>query len=177
MPAWISVYCAKSVGRLIPKDLLDAISMADFWTLAEWYQVPEEQVKPALAVLRIESTGKEGFDVYDLHYRAPEQRPVHIRRWAAPGRVQEEIGEALERVQGFEGAVAEDIRGHLKRVCEVVGIELGWTQVAGDMGVVFAYEVARYLAQIGRGYIVGLDGGWSTVDEIGAFLDLLVPDP
>jgi hypothetical protein len=86
MAAWISVYCRKSVGDLTPQELLEAISVADFWTLAEWYEVPEEKVQPALASLRIEPTGEDEFDIYELHYRAPDERPVYIRRWSAPAR-------------------------------------------------------------------------------------------
>jgi hypothetical protein len=173
MAAWISVYCEKSVGSLTPQKLLDAISVADFWTLAEWYEVPEENAQPAIASLRIEPAREDGFDVYDLHYRDPDERPVCIQRWAAPARVQEEIKEALEQLGEFRGAAVKDVRNHLGKVCEVIGIELGWSQVKGDMGVVFAYEVARCLAQSGHGYIGGLDGGWSTVDKLGAFVHLL----
>jgi len=172
MAAWISVYCETPVGGLTPQGLLEAISVADYWTLAEWYEVPEEQVQPALAALHVEQAGEGGFDVYELRYRDPDQRPVFIRRWAAPARVQEEIREALERLDEPGGAAAEDLRDRLGRVCEVVGIELGWSQVEGDMGVVFAYEIARCLAQLGRGTILGLDDGWSTVDDAGAFVHL-----
>jgi hypothetical protein len=176
MSAWISVYCEESVGSLTPQELLEAISVADFWTLAEWYEVPEEQVQPALELLRIEPAREDDFDVYELHYRGPDERPVCIQRWAAPARVQEEIEEALERLKGSDDAAVEDVRDHLRRVCEVIGIELGWTQVGSNMGAVFAGEVARCLAQSGRGYILWLDGGWSTVDKIGAFVHLLEPN-
>lgn len=174
MAAWLSVYCKQSVGHLTPQDLLERISVADFWTLAEWYDLPEEQVGPARAQLRIESAGEEGFDVYELHYREPGHRPVFVRRWAAPALVREEIGEALGKLQIFRSPAADRVRDHVRQTSEVIGIELGWSQTE-DMGIAFAYEVARTLARMGRGVIAGLDEGWMTVDEVGGFVDLLQP--
>jgi hypothetical protein len=172
MPAWLSVYCKQSVGHLTPQELLERISVADFWTLAEWYDLPEEQVDPARKQLRVESTGEEGFDVYELNYRAPGHRPVFIRRWAAPALVQEEIGEALGKLQTFRSPAANRVREDVRQASEVIGIELGWSQLE-DMGIAFAYEVARTVAQVGQGVIAGLDEGWMTVDDRGGFVDLL----
>ena len=63
MAAWISVYCENSVGSVTPQELLEAISAADFWNLAEWYKAPEEKVPSALVSFRIEPTREDGFDV------------------------------------------------------------------------------------------------------------------
>lgn len=176
MAAWISIYCAQAVEHLTPADLREALDLPDYWTLAEWYGLPEALVAPARAHLRIEPAGEgDGFDVYALHYREPGQRPVTIHRWAAPERVREEVAEARARLEGRSGYPVERVRALLARTKEVVGIELGWSQTEGDMGVVFAYEVARCVAKAGRGYIFGLDEGWSIVDSKGGFLDVLPP--
>jgi len=47
-------------------------------------------------------------------------------------------------------------------VKEIVGIELAPSMLS-DMGVVFAYELARYLAQKADGVIVDDDGTWQEI--------------
>jgi len=175
MPAWIAVYCQKSVAHISPDQLLAEISKADLATLAEDYNVAEEQVKPARANLHIQAALQTKFDIYKLHYRTPEQRPVAIRRSAAPATVSEEVREALERLEGKQGTAADKLRGHLGQVTEVISVELGWSQLK-DMGIVLAYEVARSVAQVGEGYIRDDDGAWSYVDATGAFVPIMCED-
>jgi hypothetical protein len=49
----------------------------------------------------------------------------------------------------------------------VIGLELGFSMLE-DMGVVLAYELARYLAQKGDGVIVDDDDRWQVIER-GAF--------
>lgn len=61
---------------------------------------------------------------------------------------------------------AERIRNHMKKVCAVIGIEMGFSQLE-DMGVVFAYEVARWYGEHRGGLIKGVDENWLSIDDGG----------
>ena len=55
---------------------------------------------------------------------------------------------------------------------ETVGIELGWEQLDG-MAVVLAYEVARWLAHVGKGLVKDHDDQWWGLTRGGAYKQLL----
>jgi len=160
MPAWISVYCTQAVGEIKPGQLLEDIRDNDFWTLAEQYDVDEDLVDPALAQLRL-VPDKSGFE---LHYRAEGERPLVIHYWAAPERVEEEIDEVLESLDGAAGAPR--IADHMQKVQAVIGIEMGASQLT-DMGVVLAYEIARWFGSHRGGLIKGDDDNWSLIEDGG----------
>lgn len=76
----------------------------------------------------------------------------------------EGFDEALELLTSRQRFIA----GRLQRTEEVIGIEFGYSQLE-DMGVVLAYEVARYLGargdaliknDLGKRLIIGKKGGF-----------------
>lgn len=169
MAWWLTVYCRREVGGLEPSDLLagirdqdrEAPAGVDYWTLAEDYGIEDTAVvDAALNELRVEATGK-GIDC-EVRYRAEDDaRPVVLHVWDEPGRVAEELEEAMEGRDPPEGIVAR-----LKETKAIVGIELGFSQL-DDMGVVVAYEIARWLAQRGDGVVVDDDQSWQGVRDGG----------
>ena len=166
MPAWVTIYCADSVSDVRPEVLLKAISSSDYWTLAEDHGVSEDRVDPAIAELCISPLG----DGFQLHYQPEGERQLAIRRWNDPARVAEEAREVLEQIEGDATAAATQIREHMRGLKAVVAVELGFTQLE-DMGVVFAYEVARWFAQTRRGLIKGDNENWLRTDDW-SFVDL-----
>jgi len=167
MAWWITVYCSRDCSALQSTDLAsgiragdpDALAGVDYFTLAEDYDVPETVVAPALEHLRV--TGD-----FEIHYESdPDARPVVVHVWTQPGRVREEVEEARE-VRSAPTSAAPFLDG-----CRaVVGIELG-VSMAQTMGVVLAYEVARYIAQKYDGVIVDDEDRWEVVRE-GALVPL-----
>ena len=174
MSAWISVYCTHSLAQVTPAALDAALAQADFWTLAEIYAIDEAQVIPALACLRIESENPTEFQHYNVIYREPKYRPVCITRCAGAA-VVAQLAElhATLMAQGM-GANAEIIR-HLEQVIEIVNIELGYTQLA-DMGLLIAYEIARFLAMLGNGLVQDAAGSWWRIGQQGEFVQFEWPD-
>jgi hypothetical protein len=163
MAWWITVYCRRDCGSLSSRELArgirdddpEAPAGVDYNTLAEDYDVPEALVAPALQHLRV----TEDFEV---HYSADASaRPVVVHLWTAPERVREEVEEAHE----VRDAPSE-ASPYLEECRAVVGIELGFSMLE-TMGVVFAYEVARYLAQKYDGVIVDDDHRWQRIHQIG----------
>jgi hypothetical protein len=169
MPAWVTVYCAQRVAHLSPDDILAglrgrdeaALAGVDYWSLAEDYEIDPDLVDSALAQLRVVRVGSAPLD-YEVHH-ATEGRPLVLHGWTDAERVREEIEEALED----EDATPAIIRAQVSRAVEIVGIELGFSNFE-DMGVVLAYELARYLAQKADGVIRSDEDRWLRVID-GAF--------
>ncbi len=170
MAWWITIYCRKSVANVSAAQLLagirdrdpEASAGVDYLTLAEDYEVAEELVKPALDALRVEAQSAEPLD-FEVAYREPGLRPIVVHHWAEPERVKEELEEAKD-----VRSVPRSLAKRLAETKEIVALELGFPMLE-DMGVVFAYEIARYLAQKGDGLIVDDDDRWQRIKG-GAFV-------
>jgi hypothetical protein len=174
MAWWLTIYCRKPVSMLTPEQLLaglrdedrEAPAGVDYWTLAEHYGIEDEAVvDAALDVLRVRGGDTIGLDVVEVCYRPQvDARPIVVHCWTAPERVAEELQEAQEGRAPPPEALAR-----LRTIREVVGIELGFSQLE-DMGIVLAYEVARWLTQKGDGVVVDDDDCWMAV-EGGGWVD------
>lgn len=163
MPAWVTVYCFEPIGEMPDSETLSKeIRNNDYWTLAEDYDIDESLVDVALANFRIENDGS-GFS---LHYGQQDARPLTVHYWTNQDRVVEEVQEVVERLG--DDTRSQTIKGHLKNAKAVVGIEMGFTQLE-DMGIVFAYEVARWFGRHRGGLIKDDDDNWSVVDSHGGF--------
>jgi hypothetical protein len=173
MAWWLTVYCRKPVAALTPAQLLAGIrdedrsapAGVDYWTLAEHYDIEDEAVvDAALDVLRVRGAGATGLDC-EVHYQPEDdRRPIVVHCWSEPERVAEELAEAEEGRSPPPAALER-----LQASKEIVGIELGFSQLE-DMGIVLAYEIARWLAQKGDGLVVDDDDQWLAV-EGGGWVD------
>jgi hypothetical protein len=167
MAWWITVYCKRDCSALRAADLAsgiregdpEALAGVDYLTLAEDYDVPDSSVAPALEHLRVTE------DLEVLYEMDTDARPVFVHVWTGPERIREEVEEAHEVRSAPAGAAPflEACRG-------VVGIELGFS-MARTMGVVLAYEIARYVAQKYDGAVVDDEDRWEVVRK-GAFTPL-----
>jgi hypothetical protein len=165
MPEWITVYCQKVGDEITADSMRQGIVDADFYTLAEDYDVDDSRVKPALTQLKIESN-EDGFKI---SYQKPEVRPIQVHRWTDTERVEEELEEARERLE--DQPLSDTVNTHLEGVKEVIGIELGFSQM-NDMGIVFADVVARWLATSLVGLVEMPDERWYAIGEHGEFKPL-----
>lgn len=173
MAWWLTVYCRKPVSDITPAQLLaglraedrSAPAGVDYYTLAEQHDIDDHaMVDAALASLKVHGTGASGPDC-EVRYQPEEDvRPIVLHHWTEPDRVAEELEEAAEG-----RSVPPRALGRLRAAKEVVGIELGFSQLE-DMGIVLAYELGRYLAQKGEGLVVDDDNNWFAVKD-GVWVD------
>ena len=170
MAWWLTIYLSEPLGALSGDQLLkgiqsqdtEAYAGVDYYTLAEDYELEEDEVGAALARLRFEHTGKDPPLDGAVHYQAEDDaRPLVIHQWRSSARIAEELEEA-DQVRSRPSGVS------LGGTREIVAVELGFSQLE-DMGIVFALEVARYLAQKGKGFIVDDENQWFRIDDDGAF--------
>jgi hypothetical protein len=176
MPAWITLFCRRSVVDVSPNALKAGIldkdpstsAGVDYNALADDYGVDEKLVDPALKNLEIasvEPANADGFTRYSLRYTAADTRPVLIHRWTDSDHLKKEtVDETIELLTSRQRFIAE----LLQRTKEVIGIEFGYSQLE-DMGVVLAYEVARYLGARGDALIQNDLGKWLIIGKRGGF--------
>jgi hypothetical protein len=151
MPALVTVYCRKSVLPVTAQDIQSALAPVDWHTLAEGYDIDDEEiVDRALSYLRIE--GEHGN--FTLHCRPPGLRQLELSIIDRAS-VRESIAEEIAELAGQLDLVAT----HLQESIEVVTIETGYFQFV-EMMPVFAYEIARWFAEIGDGCVLADDGEW-----------------
>jgi hypothetical protein len=158
--AWLTVYCAKPIRQLAGAELRKGIDPADWYTLAEGQGIDDDAVvKAAVSQLRIADDGSE------LRCRPdPKLRPVQIHLWSAQERLAEERREVEERLVNLRSEGAERVRAHLERTISIVALELGFPMLE-RMEIVFAWEVAMYLAETYDGLVSGLDNDWYDADR------------
>lgn len=168
MAWWLTVYCRRPVSGLAPAQLLagirgedhETLAGVDYWTLAEGFGIEDEAVvDAALDLLRVRESGATGLDCEVCYRPEVDARPIVVHCWSAPTRVGEELAEAEEGRSPPPTALPR-----LREAQEVVGIELGFSQLE-DMGVVIAYEIARWLAQRGDGLVADDDDQWMAVED------------
>ena len=160
MPAWLSVYCTRSVAHVTAEDLLASISEMDLHTIAEGFGIEDEAiVDAAVSALRIEPVLQLEGVKFRLLYRPKDSRPVFIYVSVEPAEVRELRDEVLEELAPSKARGVRRVRSHLARVIEVAALELVWNQL-DDMGIVLAGQVAEYLAVVGKGLIQDHNDDW-----------------
>lgn len=172
MPYWITVYCRTPVSSLTPTELLagicgedpSALAGVDYWTFAEGFGIEDEEVvDAALDVLRVRPGRERGLECEVCYQPELDARPIVVHCWSEPERVAEEIHEAEENRSPPSAAIER-----LRASREVVGLELGISQLE-DMGIVIAYEIARWLAQKGDGLVADDDDQWFRIERGGGW--------
>jgi hypothetical protein len=174
MSAWITVYCARPLGDLPPSELLAglrgddpcALAGVDYLTLAEDYRIDESLVENCAKTLCVEALHAGPDDWYGVGFSSMGSAPLTLHRWTQPERVAEEVSEVLEQLSLSDGVLSR----RLQSSREVIGIEMARSQLA-DMGVVVAFEIARFLAQRGNGVVVD-DSDRAMHVEAGQFLPI-----
>ena len=157
MSNWITIYCVRPVGNLSAIELAaglrgdnpHALAGVDYRTLAEDYGIDESLVENCARNVSVKELTDVEHGWYRVDFSTLGTDPLIIYRWSEPERVVEEITEVLDRLEITDSVLAKT----LKKTCEVIGVEMTLSQLA-DMGVVVAYEAARFLAQRGDGIII-----------------------
>lgn len=166
MTYWITVYNPRPVAapHFDEAAFLEAITRADFSTLCEQYGLEGALIAPGLEHLRLVREPHAAESFFLLRYGPEKHRPIVVERWETAGDDGKAIlAEALDRAPGAA------VRSRLENTVEILALALGASQVE-DLGLVLAYEIARWAAGQGGGVIEGLDGGWYHLNRHQAFL-------
>jgi hypothetical protein len=142
--------------------VLAAVTESNYQTLCRQYGLDPALIAPARENLRLVGPSRESDVFFALVYGPAGQRPViaHLidpdkSLWVDLAPLLADAPEGLEPVS--------------REAVELVRIDLGRAQLA-DMGLLLAYELARWAAACGDGVVRGLDGRWYRLNRHRAFL-------
>ena len=164
---WIQVFNRQIVQPFPGEELMKALLEANFQSLSQEYGLNPALIAPALAHLELLASENGIAPYLLLNYQIRGQSPLVVYRW----RVDEGAGahilqEAKKRASRLE------VQAHLTQTREILAISLRPSQLE-DMGLLLAYEVARWWADRGQGVVFGLDGTWYRVNRHQAFVPLV----
>jgi hypothetical protein len=162
VPYSILVFNRKPISIINPEAVLAAVTGSNYQTLCRQYGLDKELIEPAKAYLRL--IGSQGGDspFFALVYGPAAQRPVMVHLFDLDQARRAELSTVL-------AAAPQALDLNLAASVQVVRIELGREQLA-DLGLLLAYELARWAAVNGEGVLRGLDGRWYRLNRHRAFL-------
>ena len=159
MPFMIRVFNSRLVGPLKPHEILAAITESNYQTLCRQYGLDPALIAPGLERLGVLAAPDAEAPFFTVVYRQDGERPivVSLQDW-------DSNKQPLE--SGLPPAALQE--AFLSTV-QLVSIELAEDQLQ-DLGLLLAYELARWAAVQGRGIIQALDGRWYRLNAHKAFL-------
>jgi hypothetical protein len=162
VPYSILVFNRKPISIINPEAVLAAVTESNYQTLCRQYGLDMELIEPAKAHLRL--IGPQGGDspFFALAYGPAAQRPVMVHLFCLDQELRAELSAVL-------AAAPQALGFKLAESAQVVRIDLGLEQLA-DLGLLLAYELARWTAVNGEGVLRGLDGRWYRLNRHQAFL-------
>jgi hypothetical protein len=166
MPYWIMIFNQNPLGLFSGESLLAAITSSNYHTLCEQYGLDPDLIQPTLAQLSLEMSRGSGLPYFLVRYQPQHQPPLVVTRWDAL------IGVGRQYLLGFaENPVSANMRDYLMSTRELVTVELVEAQLF-NLGLLLAYEIARWAAAVGSGVMYGLDGFWYGLNAHHAFVPL-----
>lgn len=166
MQYWILIFNQKRLDGLNETGLVSALKGANLAKLCRQFGLDDALVAPAVAHLHLLTAPARAVLFSALYYQAERQHPVFIHCWDIK---QDEGASMLTAYLNKSTSSALAVR--LKTVQQIWGVELSPHQL-DDMGLVIAYEIARFLAAVGGGLVRGLDGVWYRLNRHEAFIPL-----
>ena len=146
------------------KSLISTLQEVHFGSLCRQYGLHPGLIQPALTHLEVISPAEKAVPYFLLRYQVEEEPPLIIFQWPTD----QKSGAAWLKAASRQ---VDDIQiqGHLAQTCEIIGVSLNEGQL-DDLGLLLAYEVARWAAFKGQGLVYGLDGTWYRLNRHRAFL-------
>jgi len=166
MAYWTMIFNQSSIDVVDEKKLITAITESNFHTLCAQYGLESALIEPALMNLSVVSAGGQMLPLFMVQYQPEGKRAVMVYRWegkSANGR--RLLKHANEEIKA---SASEEL---LSQTHQIMGIELAKGQLQ-DMGLLLAYELARWAAYEGGGIIRGIDGVWYRLNRHKAFIPL-----
>lgn len=162
----IMVFNTRSIEQISKAMIMEALTGSNLYTLCNQYKLSPVMIDPALRNLAIVLTQKQIAPFFLLRYRPEGQRPLVVNRWDKT----DSAGKSFLQ-EGLVKVSSQLVKAHLVETDQVFVIELDYSQIK-DMGLVFAYEIARWAAYQGQGIVRGLDNQWYKLNCNKAFIPL-----
>lgn len=159
----ILVFNQKPMAKINPVALAKRMQSSSFLKLCDQYGVDQALIQPALLHLEVKAASKESFSYFILSYQPQPKPPIVVSHWElTPSEVEQRLSE-------IKTNLSAPVYDELINTAQLYSIELTKPQLK-DMGLLFAYELARYLAEQNSGLVYGLDRCWYRLNSHRAFI-------
>ena len=166
MKVSILVFNRENLGRISEEDLMNEITESNYATLCRQYGLDPSQIEPAMNNLEVVGAVGDHAPFFLVKYGEIKSRAVLVQQWDADAGG----GKALLH-DVVEGIALESLKSRLKETRRIIEVTLAPVQLK-DMGLLLAYEIARWAAFRGDGVVYGLDGAWYRLNQYKAFVPL-----
>ena len=163
---WIFIFNQREIATIDEAALIQAVTASNYATLSAQYGLDPHLIAPALAHLKVVTSERAACPFFLLRYLPEPQQPLAFYQWDGHS----EIGSSLLK-EALDGCESEEIRRRLAQTRQINAIELSALQLQ-DMGLLLAYELARWSADQGEGVLRGIDGNWYRLNRHQAFIRL-----
>lgn len=143
-------------------DFLAAITRSNFHTLCAQYGLDPALIGPSKEYLGVRFFAQGLSPFFLLDYQPEGEAPLVVHCLSDDKREKFLQEKLLEE----ETLLCKQDLAHTR---QIFSIQLSEDQ-ARDMGLLLAYEVARWAAELGNGVMRGLDGDWYRLNRYSAFI-------
>lgn len=162
----IVVFNQETIDHFDEGELLNSVTESNFHTLCEQYGLPPDLFRQGLSWLGLKLLVHDDLPMFQLNYRSLHHTPLTVYRWPA-----DSLSGAAYMAQVQNGAENEIVQEYFTRITQVVLVEVSRSQLE-DLGILLAYEIARWAAFSGNGIIHALDGKWYRLNKNKAFIPI-----
>jgi len=136
----ILVFNPKSLGKIDPKKLIHILLKVNFATLCSQYGLNSALIGLVKVNLNVVVSENRDFPYFLVKYGGDKDRPLFVYERQPESRKGMSIWDGITG-----GSNSEEVNTHLSKTNFLVEIELGQKQLS-DMGLLLAYEIARWAA-------------------------------
>ena len=162
----ILIFNHKSIRGFDEKELRNHLLDVNFETLCDQYQLDSTQIEPVKSYLEVIASKQEALPYFLVKYGKNQQRSIIVNELdVLGGRGNNVLQDWLQHKE------YKKITDHLESTRFIIEIELTPHQLI-DMGLLLAYEIARWAAGRGEGVVLGLDNTWYRLNQHRAFIPI-----
>jgi len=161
----IMIFNLEPIIQFDPDEIMAAVTESNFHTLCDQYGLDPALIEPARTHLAIQVPIGENIPFLGLRFAPEPAIPIIVNCWRDDKRVKSHI-------QQYSDVASLAVREHLAQSKEVLAVELARLQ-SSDLGILLAYELARWISFKGTGLIYALDGVWYRLNAHKAFLPVI----
>jgi hypothetical protein len=160
----ILIYNQRPLGQFSPTTLLADLKAVHYSTLCRQYGLDVALISPAMDHLAVDGSDEEHVPYFIVRYQSENHMPLVISK---VGLADGWLGQVL--TEGGQDALSVPVHDYLMRTQEAYSVALRYEQLY-DLGLLLAYEIARWVAYRGSGLVFGLDGVWYRLNAQQAFI-------
>lgn len=152
------------LNQFSPAELMEHLRAVHYSTLCRQYGLNPALISPAMKYFAIDGSKEVRLPYFIVRYQPKNQPPIVVSKVDLA-----EVWQGL--TERHQTAQPLPVHEQLVSTQEAYSLTLGEAQLR-DLGLLLAYEIARWLAHRGAGLVFGLDGTWYRLNAYQAFIQV-----